>query len=189
MKEDNERIGPASLFQEKYLSSNAQIMLVGGAAGCVPAETEFLSDRGWVSISDYTAGDKVATFDPSNHSVSFEEPLEYVKLPSKTLKSIKGKCLEMVLSDEHRVVYWNDKKPNMQTLPFSEVLERHEKSKTKGWMGNIRTSFTGVTTNTSLDYTEGELRIQVSVHPKNKMKRFDSSWYKASDEQLKIIFD
>lgn len=32
MKEEEARIGPASPFQEKYLNSDAQIMLVGGAA-------------------------------------------------------------------------------------------------------------------------------------------------------------
>ena len=70
------QIAPRSRFQENYLNCNADIIIAGGAVGCVPAETEFLSPSGWKKISEWAEGDKVAsvkvdTNDSQNISVGF----------------------------------------------------------------------------------------------------------------------
>lgn len=166
---DNKQLpGPCSERQKMYMfpttkdGEQVDVTLFGGAAGCLPAETEFLSDTGWVKISEYNKH-KVAVFNPEDLKIKFEYPEAYIKLPEKTLKKITGKGMEMVLSDEHKVVYWNDGIDKMQTLSFSEVLYRHNKSKTKGWTGRIRTSFNGVDDRNGIDYNEGELRLQVAA--------------------------
>lgn len=166
MSDDN-IVRPQSPFQEKYLKSNAKILIVGGAAGCLPAETEFLSSTGWKRISDYQ-GEDVAevVLDESNKkyaSISFEKPLEYVKLPCIEMDSIQSKRFSITASDEHSVVFWNDAKEKYQVQDFSEIVSRHEKSKNKGWTGKIKTCLSSVEGTSGLALTEGELRMQVMV--------------------------
>ena len=161
---------PASPKQEMMFKAflESQITVIGGAAGCVSAETEFLTDEGWVRFDKYTEDMNVAVYNPETDKLKYTKEVEYVKLPCTHLTKMQGKGLEMVLSDEHKVLYWNDKLPNHRTLPFSEVKNRHEKSKTKGWTGRIKTTF-NVENQEGLDLTEGELRLQVAVMADGKI--------------------
>lgn len=166
MSEDN-IVRPQSPFQEKYLKSNAKILVVGGAAGCLPAETEFLSPSGWVKISEWS-GDAVAEVDLSKDdknfaSISFKVPEEYIKLPCEEMSSLDSKRFSMTVSDEHRVVFWNDNREAYQVQQFDEVVRRHEASRTKGWTGKIKTCTSQVDGTVGLDLTESELRLQVLV--------------------------
>ena len=154
-------IGAASPRQQMIIDSDAQITVIGGSAGCVSAETEFLTKEGWIKFSGYKEGMEIAQYEPSTDMLSFELPVKYIKAPCKTLTLMKGKGMEMALSDEHKVLYWPDYNLNPRTLPFLEVKNRHNKSKTKGWTGKIKTTFT--TQESGIDLSEGELRLQVAV--------------------------
>ena len=147
--------------QQMILDATAKITIIGGAAGCVDSDTEFLTSEGWVRFSEYKEGNKVAEYCPFSDTIKFSTPLEYIKLPCKELTLLKGKGMEMCLSDEHTVLYWNDGFKTHKTLPFSEVKNRHESSKTKGWTGKIKTTYK--VDCKGLDISEGELRLQVAV--------------------------
>ena len=77
----NAIFGPASPKQAMMMSNQAQILVIGGAAGCVDKDTEFLSESGWKKISEYQTGDKVLQFNPDNNESIFVEPVDYIKLP------------------------------------------------------------------------------------------------------------
>lgn len=156
----NAIFGPASPKQAMMMSNQAQILVIGGAAGCVDKDTEFLSESGWKKISEYQTGDKVLQFNPDNNESIFVEPVDYIKLPCEYLTHFQGKSVDQCLSDEHRVLYYNDN-GTYHTKPFSTIKECHLKSKTKGFTGKFKTTFEydGV----GLDISEGDLRLQVAV--------------------------
>jgi len=153
-------IGPASKKQEMFLNSDATITLAGGAAGCYDSETEYLSERGWVKFPDYL-GEKVAQYDPKTDMLSFVTPQEVIKLPTTGFKRMSARGLDFCLSKSHRIPYWDELRKTLRVLPFSEVVSRHEKSKTKGWTGQIKTTFK--VDQAGLPITEGQLRLQIAI--------------------------
>ncbi len=144
-----------------------KILVVGGAAGCLPGDTEFLSENGWKKISEWY-GEKVAqvTLDPEDKtfaSLQFVKPKDYVNLPCEEMFQLKSPRFSMTCSEEHNVVYWNDNCKGYQVLDFDGVLDRHIKSKTKGWTGKIKSSFSQVSNTSGIGLSEGDLRMQVMV--------------------------
>jgi hypothetical protein len=164
-EEDVKPIGAASPRQQMVIdcirNNTAQIVIIGGAAGCVSAETEFLTTSGWVKFSEYEEGMSIAQYTPDTDTLHFSPEVKYVKLPCQELTRIAGKGMEMELSDEHNVLYWPGIEFKPHTLPFEEVKRRHLKSKTKGWTGKIKTTFK--TCGEGVPLSEGELRLQVAV--------------------------
>lgn len=132
-------------------------LMFTGPAGCVDCDTEFLSDKGWKKISDYTEGDLVLQYNMDG-TANFVVPQKYIKRKSEKLNLIKTKYgVNQCLSDDHRVLYYIKDKPYVKT--FSEVKEMHSKTK-YGFTGKFKTTFTP-TLNTSMDLTDEELRVQV----------------------------
>ena len=79
----------------------------GGGAFCVDADTEYLSPDGWKKISEYHGG-KVAQWD--NYKMTFVEPLVYHKHKAEKMYRItNGHTLDMVLSENHNVVFETSK--------------------------------------------------------------------------------
>jgi len=160
-------VRPRSPFQEKYLKADARVMVVGGAAGCLPADAEYLSESGWRSISDYNGGKvgvvRLSESDKDFAELSFEKPKGFVNLSCEAMRHIRSTRFGMKLSDEHKVVYWNDNTQGYRVLPYSEVLQQHDKSKTKGWTGKIKTSFSKVSGRNGIPLSEGYLRLQVAI--------------------------
>lgn len=137
-----------------------RIINLGSASGCVDAETEYLTPSGWKKFEDYKGEDLVAQYHEDGR-MTFVKPLEFVKKPCETMTRFTNKSTDQVLSDEHRFVYYptkTSKKPKVIT--FSEVKQKHEKNK-KGFAGLIATTFTY--NGDGIDFTEGELRLQVAV--------------------------
>jgi phage terminase large subunit-like protein len=138
------------------------VLIYGGAAGCVDMDTEFLSQHGWKKISEYEEGDLVMQVDPNTSKAFFVSPEEYHKIPCDELTRFSGKSIDQCLSDEHKVLYYNDSDLNKpKVIPFSEMKRRHDKSKTKGFSGKFKTAYDYG--GDGLDISEGELRLQVAV--------------------------
>ena len=79
--EENNIIAPRSDFQQRYLMSDARIIVAGGAMGCVPAETEYLSEDGWKKISEYEEGEKIYIPDSAhynNRKGRYLKPIEFI---------------------------------------------------------------------------------------------------------------
>lgn len=86
------------------------VMIYGGAAGCVSAETEYLTKEGWKPISDYE-GEDIFQYDPKNKRISLVSPY-YTELETEDnlyrIENAAGVCQE--LSMEHRFVFYKKKK-------------------------------------------------------------------------------
>jgi len=99
-------IAPTSKMQEMVLQSNADLLLVGGAAGCVDGETEFLSENhGWVKIKDYKKQHHtVLQYDTKNKIASFTTPIQYIKEKSDGFFKIENNKLVQYISKEHNLL-------------------------------------------------------------------------------------
>lgn len=149
-------------------------------AGCVDADTEYLSPSGWVKISEYTGG-KVAQYDPETGSAEFVDPIEYVKLPCTDMVRIKTKYgLDQLLSPEHRVLLLSGRSAahKQEVVSAETLLERHDawhsgsRHKTGGHKkGTNSIAFSASTIPTTfavkggegIALTEAQLRLQVAV--------------------------
>lgn len=133
-----------------------------GLAGCVDKDTEFLTPSGWKKISSFKPEDLVAEFDEKTNKISFKKPLKYIKKPCSKMFSIRpAQGLDMVLSEEHKILYYTQKQPTKpKTIFMRDMLVEHLNNK-KGWGGKIKTTFEH--DGPGIDFTEGELRLQVAV--------------------------
>lgn len=86
------------------------IMIYGGAAGCVTAETEYLTESGWKLIKDY-AGEDIYQYEPRNKKLELVTPY-YIEYDTKDnlyrIQNAAGVFQE--LSMEHRFVFYKKKK-------------------------------------------------------------------------------
>lgn len=131
-------------------------------AGCVDADTEFLTPRGWKRIADYVKGDQVAEYN-INGSINFKEPKIFHKYETKSLWHIKTKYgVDMMLSDEHKVPFVTHYDPNtIRNKSVREIRNLHEKQ-TTGFGGRFITTFDcdgGV----GINLTDEEIRVMVAV--------------------------
>lgn len=156
-----------------FLTLNKRAYLLS-EQGCVDSETEYLSPKGWVKISEYKSG-KVAQYTPHG-DVEFVEPNEYVKLPCTDMVHIKTKYgLDQMLSPEHRVLLKHGKssKEKYETVSAEELKRRHDNYHI-GIRGNtlreeiafssstIPTAFC-LSTTTHMPYCDDTLRLLVAV--------------------------
>lgn len=235
--------------QELAFNTDADVIIYGGSAGCCPATTEYLTNSGWKRFDQYKEGEHVAVYSPLTDSLEFTDEVEHIKLQCDSMERLTGKDLQLTLSDEHKVLYWDNKNGRHQTVSWKTVLDEYVESKKDGWSGKIRTAFTSLRNNKEIPLSEGELRLQVAVNacgvivkngkdnyaqtrfskerhylrlldlckrfnikhkdfgskfstefqsqkeyevivwPTLSEKRFTELYYKASEEQLSIIFD
>ena len=151
--------GPTSRKQEMMLNSQAKITIVGGAAGCVDGETEFLSPTGWKKISEWS-DDEVMQFHLEDETCSFTTPLEYIKKPSEGFYHLKtDRGLNLRLSKEHRVLY-RTSKGNLRFKPAEDFFKQHESS-TLGNKSKILTTYSY--SGHSLGLEESTIRLRVAL--------------------------
>ena len=116
--------------------------------GCVDSETEFLSPKGWVKISDWK-GEEVLQWCIDTKQTSFVKPLNYIKKPCDNFLSFdNGK---MMLSDEHRVVgVYQDGSKVKSALAVSQG--------DRPWLYK---SFKGPNRQ-GINYTDSEIRLMIA---------------------------
>tara|TARA_R110002050_G_scaffold35821_2_gene89796 strand:+ start:763 stop:3366 length:2604 start_codon:yes stop_codon:yes gene_type:complete len=146
------------LNQKTYGMRLGEIVLITAGTGCVDRDTQFMTPTGWKAIGDYAEGDQVLQMD-GDRKATFVYPKEYIKLPENTLTRISNTgYLDQVLSDEHRVIYEGANK--LLELPFKEIKRRATANK-HGFQGKLPVVFSY--SGSGVDYSEGELRLQVAV--------------------------
>lgn len=104
------------------LNSDAQIVRLTGAGGCVDRDTEFLSVDGWKPICEYTSGDLVAQWDPITKQTDYIVPSDYIVDNCLEMTHIQTKTIDMMVSDNHRIPYITSKN-NHGVKPTHEILE------------------------------------------------------------------
>jgi len=167
---DNNKIGPASKRQEDFLLSDADITVYGGSAGCYGGAAEYLTSSGWKRFDQYEEGDDVAQYNHDTGCIEFVNPSEYIKLPCDKFYRMQARGLDFILTPEHRVPFFNDcgDKDKIRVITFDEVMRRHRKSKTKGWTGGIKTTYSS--SSTGIDLTDDQIRLFVAVQADGSFK-------------------
>lgn len=139
-----------------FLTVNKRAFCLNGM-GCVDADTEFLSPRGWVRIGDYQPGTPVAQYNQSTGESSFVSP-RYIKLlhdgPMYRFKTTRG--VDQLLSPEHRVLYVSETGVQ-RVISAQEMFDAHP-----GWRGKFITTFIGGRTGVP-EFSEPVLRLLVAV--------------------------
>lgn len=129
--------------------------------GCLPAETEFLSQHGWKRMDEWKEGDLV--YQVNDDGVGcFTEPERYFKLPCEYMWQLSNNRLTMTTSEEHNVVYNDYRTRKFLTIPMEELVRKHVTNK-QGFKGLIPTTFSSACVGT-LGLTDDELRLQVAVN-------------------------
>ncbi len=135
---------------------------LGGATGCVDAETEFLTPTGWKRIDQYQDGDLVAQYNQYDGIASFVKPNKYVKAPCEKFMLIKSKYgVDQALTDGHRVLYKSPKTGKLHVKPAIEIKVAHEKSK-HGFRGKFLTTFK-MASDTSAPFSDDEIAVIVMM--------------------------
>lgn len=175
-KNDGVVFAPASKKQELFIESDTTITVFGGSAGCYDGETEYLSPTGWKKFSDYDGG-KVAQWNPKDDTANFVIPDEYIKKPCSHMDTISAKGLNFKLSDEHRVVYFNEHNLNLpKVISFSEMKNRHNKS-VNGFKGKVKTTFK--VNNVGIPLGESEVRLSVAIQADGCIRHFNDDGTKS----------
>lgn len=118
-------VPPKSLVP--FFTSEKFIALAVGPVGCVDRETEFLTPKGWKKICDYKEGDLVAQWNSETDQAEFVKPLKYIRKPCGRFYHFANPGeLDMMLSEEHRVVYRLRRKgEQIHECTAAEMAERH----------------------------------------------------------------
>ena len=119
----NNMLAPQKGKQELAAITNVDVMIYGGSAGCVDRYTEYLTESGWKYIHEYEEGEKVYVYNDLEDSFYYENPLEYVKLPCKDLFRLQGDALDMVISEEHCILYWDEEGDPCETILLDSALD------------------------------------------------------------------
>jgi hypothetical protein len=94
------------------------ILLIGyGNHECYHPDTEVLTDKGWVNITEVTTEDMVAAFD-SKH-IYFEKPNAVVSKQADALYTIEGSYTKQIVSSKHAVMLNDMSKINAEDLYFA----------------------------------------------------------------------
>ncbi len=133
-------IAPQPGKQAVAAQMNVDVMIYGGSAGCVDKHTEVLTRKGWKFISNLEGNESVLSYNADTGNFNYEVPTEYITEPEEDLYQIKGKGLDMVLSSEHHLIYWNDRGQtyNSQLWEMAESLNKTpENFRFKDRLGNV----------------------------------------------------
>lgn len=142
---------------KKFALDNSRVRMAMGPFGCVCNYTEFLSAAGWKRISEYSDGDQVAQFSPETGEVEFIKPDGYIVLPCEQFYSFRGLGIDMMLSAEHRMLWYEGDKYET-TLSYESAKEHWERPIS----GEIPNTFK-IKDRGGLKWSEAEIRLQVAV--------------------------
>lgn len=154
---------PAVMSELEEINSGKYVETIyTGGIGCLPYDTEYLTPTGWVPISEYDGG-AVGEYDSVSGVVSFKIPKSYIKLPSTDFWHFKTKVsgADMLLSDEHRVLWENRRTKKRYVSLAKDVASQHNKNSI-GFEGYIPATFTRDDA-VGLPLTDAQLRVLVAV--------------------------
>ena len=130
---------------------------VGG--GCVDADTEYLTNKGWKKISNFTTGDLVGQWD--NGKLEFVKPINYIKLPAEKMYHFKTtQNVDMVLSENHNFLY-RTSKGNYQKKKVHEILKEYERP--QGSRAEIPLFFKYDFDKNGIELSNNDIKLQVAI--------------------------
>lgn len=95
-------------------------ILISAAAGCVDKQTEVLTENGWIFIDQYK-NENIAVFHEDGN-ITYERPIEYIHGKVDTWYHFKNAFVDMKLSAEHTVCFYeNGKLSQISALELSKL--------------------------------------------------------------------
>lgn len=132
---------------------------VGG--GCVDRDTEYLTPMGWRKICDFENTDLVAQWVDGN--LEFVKPINYIKKPKERMFRVSNQTsLDMVLSENHNVLYRKQKTKKLEKSKMLDIYNHHFSLK-QGNRIDIPVFFKyNFKNNSGINLTDDEIRLQVA---------------------------
>lgn len=145
---------------------------VGVDIGCLDAESEFLSEDGWVRMDEWD-GQRVLGYDPDSDTASFVQPNAYIVKDCDEFFYFKNsKGLNQMLSAEHRVLVFsghrNRGKRKHVVMSPSEVAEMRLD---KGYH-TFKAAF-GIKVD-DLDISDAMIRVEIMVQADGRVRQLAS---------------
>lgn len=142
--------------------------IVGVDIGCVDKDTEFLSENGWIKISEYS-NQKIAVFDTKERKTRFEYPVAYMKDKNEEFYHLHTKYgIDQMLSKEHKclVEKGSHNRPasrgELYCISAKELYEKHMSLKL-GFRDNFICDIPGLILDKKINLSDAEIRVQVMV--------------------------
>lgn len=133
------------------------ITLWSGNTNCLDKDTEYFNGKEWKKICDYEDGEKVLQYNLDG-TATLKKPLRYIKQPCDNFLSYKSKNLDMVITENHDLVY--NVKNKIYKKQAIEVSKQHENSKL-GFSGKFITTFKY--DGKGIELTDDEIRVMCMV--------------------------
>lgn len=162
-RSQTKKIQPKTNKQKLYqhMLESLTLIVADGPAGCVDADTEFLSQHGWKKISDYMPSDMVMQVSEKGLNGTFVFPEKYIKAPCEHFFTVeKERGINQWLSEDHDVAYTNKNKEKLNKKNILKVIEDSTKNK-QGFLGMIPCVYNH--SGYSLGLTEQEIRLGVAI--------------------------
>ena len=142
--------------------------IVGMDIGCVDKDTEFLTENGWVKISEYE-NQKIAVFDDKSRTTFFEKPIAYIKEENDRFYHLHTKYgIDQMLTEEHKclVEKGTHNRPKsrgeLYCITAKELYDKHSLLKL-GFRDNFICDIPGLIFDKKINLSDGEIRVQVMV--------------------------
>mgnify|MGYP001589207751 CR=1 FL=1 len=146
---------------ERFHLSNAFIRGARGPWGCTAGDHEVLTRTGWVRMDAWAGQDILVCTEDTKRS--WFELADYVVEPCKSFLHFASRGLDMLVSDEHRILHFkkfNRDTPRVATA--AAIAKAHAELK-EGWDGLIPCAFAAPENAVGVDLTDADLRVMVMV--------------------------
>ena len=160
---------------------------------CVDCETEYFNGSEWKKISEYTYKDKVLCFD-GQYGVLLS-PEKYHKYKhNDNFYHYKSKELDMMITPEHRIVYYHRRKDVLEIKTAKDVFDTFDKD-TNGFRGKIPTTFYFKEDCSQNNINEWDLRLAIACNADGRCRSKNKNTYQIrvkkerKKERLELILN
>lgn len=101
-------LAPQEGKQALAAQMNVDILIYGGSAGCLDRDSEYLTRSGWKYFWEFDNLEEILVYNADTDEQYFELPSKFIKEPCDDLYRLKGDRLDMVLSEDHCLLYWDE---------------------------------------------------------------------------------
>lgn len=150
--------------------------------GCVDKDTEFFNGRGWKKICDYSEEDMVLQYNTDGSS-SLVKPLKYHCMETPLLWRVFSNRLDMVVSENHNVVYKIPSNGQLKIKPFCEIRKAFDRNK-EGFAGNIPKTFKY--SGSGINLSEWVIRLMVAIFADGNFPNSSTNCYVGLKKARKI---
>ena len=143
--------------------------IVGVDIGCLDKDSEILTPKGWVKISEYDNQD-ILVFNKKKEIAYFEKPYAYIKEDCDEFYHFKNtKGLDQMLSEEHRMLVYKGYKNREYIMEDLRPYELLGKNLEKGYF-SFETTF-NLSNQKGIDYTDNQIKLDVMIQADGTMRK------------------